>query len=157
MAARKKAPAKKKAAKRKSRKKTAARKKARATSTAGKKKRKPGRPRKKIDENQVRILASMQCTQEEIASVMGCSVDTLARRFADTIKEGQLEGRASLRRYQWAGAKKGSPAMLIWLGKQMLGQKDQVESTERVEFTGLKWRVVDPEERDESEIPTPGE
>jgi hypothetical protein len=29
-----------------------------------------------------------------------------------------------LRRLQWKGAEAGNPTMLIWLGKQMLGQRD---------------------------------
>lgn len=69
----------------------------------------------------------------EIAAVVGCSVDTLERRFADIIKDGQATGRSSLRRYQWEAAKKGNTAMLIWLGKQMLDQTDRLD--QRTELT----------------------
>ena len=37
-------------------------------------------------------------------------------------------GRATLRRLQWQRANGGADTMLIWLGKQMLGQKDKVET-----------------------------
>lgn len=40
---------------------------------------------------------------------------------------GKETGKASLRGKQFAVAMTGNPTMLIWLGKNMLGQKDQVE------------------------------
>jgi len=33
----------------------------------------------------------------------------------------------SLRRWQLEAARKGNASLLIWLGKQMLGQKDTIE------------------------------
>jgi hypothetical protein len=86
------------------------------------------RPRKKIDPDQVRQLAAIGCSQSEIGSILKCSVDTLKRRFADAIKDGELEGNASLKRMQWIAAKNGNVTMQIWLGKQRLGQSDKVET-----------------------------
>ena len=43
------------------------------------------------------------------------------------IDEGRDQGRATLRRLQWQRAHAGSDTMLIWLGKQMLGQRDKAE------------------------------
>ena len=88
-----------------------------------------GRPLKDIDENQVLELAKIQCTYDEIAAVMACSVDTLSRRFADVIKQGREEGLKSLRRAQYDKAIAGNPALLIWLGKQYLGQSDRMDVT----------------------------
>lgn len=85
------------------------------------------RPKIEIDQELIRKLSSIHCTMNEMASVAGCSVDTLERRFADTIKKGKDEGKASLRRMQWEAAQKGNITMLIWLGKQLLGQRDMVE------------------------------
>lgn len=85
------------------------------------------RPKITIDENLVRSLAKIHCTMNEISSIVGCSVDTLERRFADIIKRGKDEGKASLRRLQWEAAQKGSNVMLIWLGKQILAQRDTIE------------------------------
>jgi hypothetical protein len=87
-----------------------------------------GRPRKKIDEELIKKLARLNCTMIEIGSVVGCSVDTLERRFADIIKTEREIGKSSLRRWQWAAAEKGNTAMLIWLGKQWLGQTDKVQN-----------------------------
>lgn len=83
------------------------------------------RPKKKIDQSLVEKLASIHCTMAEIASVCDCSVDTLERRFAEAIKKAKDKGKSSLRRLQWESAQKGNNTMLIWLGKQILGQRDQ--------------------------------
>ena len=79
-----------------------------------------------LDERQIKELAEIQCTMGEIASVMGCSVDTLERRYADVIKEGRDHGKSSLRRMQYKKALEGNPTMLIWLGKHYLDQKEAV-------------------------------
>lgn len=47
----------------------------------------------------------------------------------EAIERGQGKGRASLRRAQFLAALKGDRTMLIWLGKQLLGQTDKVENT----------------------------
>lgn len=80
-----------------------------------------------LDERQIKELAEIQCTMGEIASVMGCSVDTLERRYADVIKEGRDKGKSSLRRMQYKKALEGNPTMLIWLGKHYLDQKEAVQ------------------------------
>jgi hypothetical protein len=43
---------------------------------------------------------------------------------AEAIESGRGNGRASVRRMQWAKAEQGSDTMLIWLGKVLCGQKD---------------------------------
>lgn len=93
-------------------------------------KKKVGRPKIEINEDQLEKLASILCTMEEMASFFECSVDTLERNFADTIKKGKDKGRMSLRRLQFEKAQSGNTTMLIWLGKQMLGQKDKIETSE---------------------------
>lgn len=82
------------------------------------------RPKKDIDPEQVRKLAAIQCTTAEMAAVLGCSSDTLERRFAAIIKEGRETGKMSLKRKQYEIAMGGNTAMLIWLGKNILGQRD---------------------------------
>lgn len=86
------------------------------------------RPKFKIDYDMVEKLAGIQCTQQEIASFLGCSVDTLQRdeTFCGIYKKGMESGKMSLRRIQYKLAEK-NPTMAIWLGKQYLGQKDNVE------------------------------
>jgi len=82
------------------------------------------RPRKKVDKDVLEKLAAIGCTVEEMAAVMGCSKDTLERRYKDIIEKGKAQGRTSLRRHQWKLAEKGNATMQIWLGKQLLQQKN---------------------------------
>lgn len=85
-----------------------------------------GRPKKTIDYDIVSELASIQCTIDEIASVLKTTRQTLHKddQFLYIYKEGMEQGKKSLRRMQWDAAKKGNTTMLIWLGKQYLSQKE---------------------------------
>lgn len=88
------------------------------------------RPKKQVDEALLEKLASIQCTNEELSNMVGVSIDTLLRRYATLIKKARDNGKKSLRRMQWEAAQKGNVTMLIWLGKQYLGQKDKIDFTE---------------------------
>ena len=84
-----------------------------------------GRPRKELDAQQVEELAAIGCTQVEIATVFGVAEGTIRHNFYDAYKKGHETAKMSLRRLQFAAANRGSVPMLIWLGKQYLGQKDK--------------------------------
>lgn len=86
-----------------------------------------GRPKFIIDYDKAEKLSSIQCTIKEIASVLGCSEDTLERdeKFCGLHKRGLENGKASLRRLQWKSAEGGNVTAQIWLGKQYLGQRDK--------------------------------
>lgn len=81
----------------------------------------------KIDAEQVRALAAILCTREEIAAVVKCHPDTLDNHFSEILKEGREVGKQSLRRLQYKAAMKGNVTMLIWLGKVYLGQRETKE------------------------------
>ena len=85
------------------------------------------RPKKKIDPEIVKNLAAIHCTHEEMASILGCDRRTLERRFATIIEQAQNSGKMSLKRKQYEVAMKENVSMLIWLGKQHLGQRDKTE------------------------------
>jgi hypothetical protein len=85
------------------------------------------RPKKPIDRKLVGGLAGVGCTNEEIATLLGCSHDTIERRFAGSLRKGRAKLKMSLRRQQVKKAKEGSVPMLIWLGKQYLDQRDRHE------------------------------
>lgn len=95
---------------------------------------KPGHKFKPIDWELVKASAEIQCTMEEIAGLIGVSHDTLERAceqvYGKPFKELRLEwadgGKCSLRRKQWLLADK-SASMAIFLGKQMLGQRDNYD------------------------------
>tara|TARA_Y100001938_G_scaffold142377_1_gene213513 strand:+ start:105 stop:434 length:330 start_codon:yes stop_codon:yes gene_type:complete len=88
------------------------------------------KPRKEVDPEVLRGLGKLHCTLREIADITKVSVRTLQRRHMEPIEEGRSMANMTLRRKQWDLAMAGDRAMLIWLGKQMLGQ------TERQEVTG---------------------
>ncbi len=86
-----------------------------------------GRPLIPIDPLTVEKLAQIGCKTKEIADYFGVCEDTISGRFSAELTKGRSEVRMSLRRWQLESAKKGNVAMLIWLGKQMLGQQDRTE------------------------------
>ena len=104
-------------------------------------KKKIGRPKLNINEEQVGRLASIDCSYDEMALILGCSESTLHKSFSSVIEKGRADGKSSLKRTQFKIAM-GSPAvydsegnklqaetlpnptMLIWLGKIRLGQRE---------------------------------
>ena len=79
-----------------------------------------------IDLDIVGNLASIGCTQEEIASVVGVSARTLQRNYAEIIDRFKNKGKASLRKKMWDKAiKKDNTHMQIWLSKNVLGMKER--------------------------------
>jgi AraC-like DNA-binding protein len=95
---------------------------------------KTGRPRKEIDVDNFKKLCGMMCTLSEIAGFFDCSEDTIERwckrelgdTFAETFKRYSANGKITLRRNQFKLSEKNA-AMAIFLGKQYLNQRDQVE------------------------------
>lgn len=103
---------------------------------------KAGRPKFVIDYDTVERLASIMCTQDEIASFLGCSTRTLQRdeEFCRVYKKGLDKGKMSLRRKQF-NMSDTNVTMAIWLGKQYLNQKDRIEQDNRFDestMNGLK-------------------
>ena len=94
------------------------------------------RPVIEIKKEQFESLCNLQCTLDEIAGFFKCSSDTIERwckrtyneSFAEAYKKHSQNGRISLRREQWKLAQKGNASMLIWLGKQYLGQSEKIDA-----------------------------
>jgi uncharacterized protein YoxC len=85
----------------------------------------------KLDKDLIFKLASIMCTYEEIAEVVGTSVSTLQKRYKHLIEKGQANGKKSIRRAQFeAAVEKKDVRMLMFLGKNYLGQQDQPVDTE---------------------------
>jgi hypothetical protein len=71
----------------------------------------------------------LQCTDEELAAWFGVSTRTIESRrkqpqFAEVMSRGKAKGRIAVRRQQMKLMEAGNAAMGIWLGKQLLGQRD---------------------------------
>lgn len=100
-----------------------------------------GRPKKEINWQVFEDLCSIQCTHEELESILRVDRGTLYERakekyeeddFSTIYKRFSSNGKSSLRRDQFKLAKKNA-AMCIWLGKQYLDQKDHVEENKVAE------------------------
>ena len=93
-----------------------------------------GRPRKEIDKKQFEEMCKVQCTENEICSILGIGVDKLLSwcletyddTFSNVYKKYSENGKMSLRRAQMRLAQTNA-SMAIWLGKNMLGQTDRVD------------------------------
>src|SRR3954468_5495009 len=102
-----------------------------------------GRPPKPIDLELVEKLGQIHCTDAEIAAIVGVSLDTFKRRkneegFAEMLENARGRGKASLRRIQWQLAQNGNAAMAIFLGKNLLGQRDRFDD-QPVDLSPLPW------------------
>ena len=92
------------------------------------------RPRKEIDQKQFENLCGLQCTLEEICGWFDVCSDTLEtwckrtyeRSFSEVFAQKRGAGKISLCRSQWRFAEKNA-TMAIFLGKQFLGQRDNVD------------------------------
>jgi len=92
---------------------------------------KPGPDPIQVDPAKMEALGRISCTHEEIAAVLGMSVRTFRQRLSENeelrnlLEKARDEGKASLRRAQWKAALAGDRTMMIWLGKNTLGQSDR--------------------------------
>lgn len=121
-------------------------------------KNKGGRPAVKWtdrDVTQFKVLCSQFNTEKDICAIMGVTDKTLVKLindylyeditghkrrgtakkigFSDAFEKYAANGRMSLRREQFRLAMNGDRGMLIWLGKQYLGQMEQPETSVSVD------------------------
>lgn len=88
-----------------------------------------GITKKVVFDEDVFKLAAMGCTNAEIARWFDIDENTLAYNFNTILAKGREQLKQSLRRAQIKLALGGNATMLIWLGKNILGQSDNpVES-----------------------------
>lgn len=106
------------------------------TSTAPAKPRKAGRPKATIDWQKVDVYLKAGCSGAGIAGLLGIHPNTLYEtckrdKKCDLSAYSQQKrevGLDMIRFKQFDKAMKGDTSMLIWLGKQYLGQKDKIEN-----------------------------
>src|SRR5438067_11669673 len=97
---------------------------------------KAGRKPVQIDVGELEKLSSLHCTYQELADWFGVSNRTIETRrkrpeFAAAMQRGRSKGRISVRRAQMKMLESGNSTMGVWLGKQLLGQRDAI-TTEHV-------------------------
>ena len=83
------------------------------------------------------------CTLRTIENYMSTKDDDEVTEFFRVYKKAQANSKTSLRRVQMNKALEGDNALLIWLGKQLLGQKDKSDVTSDGEkITGIEISYV---------------
>mgnify|MGYP003509719092 CR=1 FL=1 len=83
---------------------------------------------KNLDLDLIEKLASIHCTNTEIASTIGCDSSLLSKpKYSEIITKGRERGKISLRRKMMETAMNGNVTMMIWLSKQYLGMTEKVE------------------------------
>ena len=83
-----------------------------------------GRDKKVIPQCEVEHLASLGCTDRDIAEYFAVSESTLRYNFSSELIKGRHQLKTSLRQKQIQVALEGNPTLLIWLGKNILGQSE---------------------------------
>lgn len=104
---------------------------------------------KTLDLDIIKSLAAIGATQEETATVAGISVARLRKELegnpavAMAFELGTAELKTSLRRTQVQMALSGNVPLLIWLGKQCLGQSDKHEQNNKTEINVTVQRATE--------------
>ena len=89
-----------------------------------------GREKRIVPPDEVYKLAEIGCTNKEIAEWFMIKEDTLQYNFCDYLTKARTGMKRRLRAIQLQTALQGNVTMLIWLGKQYLGQTDQPMNTD---------------------------
>lgn len=84
---------------------------------------------KLIDMKVVEGMASVGATTVDIAHFLGVSEALIRKRCDELLAKARAGMRMRLRQAQFKAAIAGNPAMLIWLGKQMLDQRERAEES----------------------------
>lgn len=92
-----------------------------------------GRPYREFDQKIFEGLCHVRCTWEEMENILHCDRSTLngwcqrtyGTTFSEVYKRFADGGKASVRRNQMNLSKKNA-SMAIWLGKVLLGQKEEI-------------------------------
>ena len=94
-----------------------------------KKKKAGGRPKKyDIDTEKLVKLAKYNLTNIEIADIFGCDESLLIKSYSEFLTKGRALLKKRLRQVQYEVAVDDrNVTMLIWLGKQILGQSEKAE------------------------------
>ncbi len=95
-----------------------------------------GRPLKPIDGDQVRKLAKLGLSQQDIGEFFGCVHSVISERFRQEYHEGVSESKISVRKLMWRRARAGADSILLRLDDRYFGpteRKPIVDNTEVLE------------------------
>jgi len=106
-----------------------------------------------IDWDKVDEYLKAQCSGSGIAEILGIHENTLydhcksdkGMEFMAYSAKKKSEGKELLRKKQIEVAMSGDKVMLVWLGKQYLGQSDKTETEHNIKGSGLRIGFEDDE------------
>lgn len=106
-----------------------------------------GRAKATIDWKIANLMLKRHCEGTEVAAALGMHEDTFYKAVERKYKMGftaykqikRAEGKAILRVLQFQGAEDGDKTMLIWLGKNILGQSDRQDI--KTEVSLINWNI----------------
>lgn len=99
-----------------------------------------------VTPDQVQQLATLGCTKNEIAKILKTTVEVIDQ-YNDDFLYGINDLKRNLRRKQIEVALDGNPNMLIWLGKNLLGQTDRpVDLDSTVDYVKFEMYSTQPTE-----------
>lgn len=90
-----------------------------------------GKTKRIVFDNDIFKLAAMGCTDREIALWFDMSESTLRYNFSAILEKARIDLKQSLRQAQLKLALSGNATMLIWLGKNILQQQENPNSTDQ--------------------------
>ena len=99
-------------------------------------------------EKQVEKLASYGLTNKEIAEALGFDDSTLKRKFENFLTKGKANLKQRLKRKQIDVALAGNVSMLIWLGKNYLGQADKLDESGEYEIVINRTTIEDKRQKE---------
>jgi hypothetical protein len=82
-----------------------------------------------VDPEDIEKLAKLWCSWEEMSDFFGVPANTLKYNFSEIVAKGRSETKQGLRRAQLKLALGGNATMLIWLGKNILGQQESPQGS----------------------------
>jgi len=105
----------------------------------------PGRSKIKFDRKLIHGYIDKHLSVRAIADLEGCAASTIETHFRAKLKNRKnkeiierVRRRHELREAQWdAAIDDKNTVMMVWLGKNELGQADKIETTERQQKKGI--------------------
>lgn len=100
----------------------------------------PGTTALVLTESVLYEIAKGHASYDTIGCIFGVSGAFIQQNYQELVERARAEGRKNLHAAQFSAAVTDrNPTMLIWLGKQYLGQKDVV----RTEHTGADGKPIE--------------
>jgi len=124
-------------------------------------KNKGGRPKIELNSKDAEIFGHFKATFETMAEYYGCSIKTIQRQmqdeeseFCQSYKKALAKSKLKLSEAQWKCAiEKLNPTILIWLGKNHLGQSDGGQEITIKEPVKIQFVEEKQNENNENTIP----